>query len=207
MLGGAFKRIPGIGVIAEWATHLGGFTRLLAMGLPRLLGWVGWITLAIDALHWFSQHPKDIGTFIGEIIKLFRDVLIPGGVNLVKMFVKYILEELGKLWDMVTHLNKIPDWFSQTVQSVQKVLAQPPPNTGGSNKQGPHGHPAPGGGHHGQVALVINANYSGSVDPKQARQHAAHLTKHVVAFLKDAQYSTVGGNGVPGRPSTLAGVG
>jgi hypothetical protein len=172
-----------------------------------LLGFIGWISLAIDALSWFSHHPKDIGTFVGEIIKLLRDVLIPQGKNLFMMFINWILDELKKLWEYVqfiTNPGKMIEFGKTFWDSMNKVLNAKPDSPTAPHKQGPKGHPQHGQSH-GPVAFNFNVNYGPGTNPRDAKAHAALLAKHTVAMLKDSLYSTVGGNGVPGRPAALAG--
>jgi hypothetical protein len=187
------------GALGFLGTKLGIIVPLVfGFGL-RMLNWVGWILLAVDALSWFSKHPKDIGTWIGYILRFLKDTLIPGVINVIKTLVVYIGQEFMKLLDLFTHPLEMTDWVKSFVAGVQQGLQDPPSTI----KQGPAGHPNPHG-KGGVTHVSINVDAKGA--SKRDANHIASVTsKAVVAALKSASYSTVGGTGIPGRPHAAVG--
>jgi hypothetical protein len=104
-----------------------------------------------------------------------------------------------KLLDLFTHPLEMTDWVKSFVAGVQQGLQDPPSTI----KQGPAGHPNPHG-KGGVTHVSINVDAKGA--SKRDANHIASVTsKAVVAALKSASYSTVGGTGIPGRPHAAVG--
>ena len=162
----------------------------------RLLGIIGWVTLAVDVLSWFSKHPQDVAHWVALMIKAFRDVLVPGVTTAWKALMGYLVDEIKKMWDLVTHPQDIGKWWSTFTAQVSKEVSQKDPKPAPNSRGGANTN------HH--TTLNQTNHIHGAHDPKKT---AELITKHAVVALGRSLYSTVGGTGIPGHPHAATGTG
>lgn len=135
-LGSLWRMITGSGAmqifthgLGQWHGALTGLLpTMLKVGL-RFLNVVGWVSLAIDALRFFHDHPKDIGVWIGKVIVLFRDTLLPGIgsvlMNVGKTLVSWIGDMLRDVfWVLMHPISSLKVGFGDAGKLLSGILKE-----------------------------------------------------------------------------------
>lgn len=199
-IGRAFRQLGALAArIAPLFGMLGNALRFLA---PRILGIVGWVTLAVDALHFFTTHPELIAHWVAQILllwlrlttgtnKFFEHDFIP---MILGWFTK-LLQNLGTWFSQIfTDLGRFPDTIKKISAAVKKEVDAADPN-----KKKPEVPKKTSNS--GPISFSPTINVHGSMDQKTG--------DHVIRKLADAaKRSFWDGNpmGGPNTPYSVVGV-
>lgn len=204
-IGGGFAKV------FEGFKFVAPYLNIAARALPeiglRFLGVIGWVTLFLDALKFFQQHPKDIAHWIAMAIKLFNETLWPGVKNGVIALVKWLWGYIQQIVQLINPLNwpknavDFAKWVKTVTDDVNKELHAKPTTTPSKQQPGAH-HPSE---EHRQRTrdIVVNNHFNHSPSDADFHRKVAASSYH---GLRRALRSSTGGLGTPHLDPAFTGI-
>ncbi len=202
---------PVTAFLGRFSMILGRLAPILARLGLRFLGVVGWVSLAIDALKFFQQHPKEIGKWVGSIVGWLRHHLWPDTVKVITSMGKGIVGAfvgmLTDMWDMIKHPERWGKAWSDFSKAESAADAAQDPNQQRylANQRAKHAHAhgasaASGGYTRGEGLtylhkneLVVNDKLTRKLE-RMTSGGGTHTVRHEIALS---------GSGIPSNPSDL----